>query len=351
MRKKDEFLALLAHELRNPLSPIVMAAQIIKRAGIANPAVQQSIMTIERQVVQLTRLVDDLTDMSRLTNGKIKLQIQPIRIDHICEGAVESNQAIIDAKHHRLVVETTPTCLTGDPVRLQQVVANLLNNAAKFTQNGGTISLKATKDCDNVILTIQDDGIGISANAIGHVCEMYFQESRMSGSGLGIGLALTKMLVEMHGGSLSVVSNGKGCGTTVTVKLPLEASVQRDNKNVCVLIIDDNIDHANNLCILLEMEDYQCRVAYDGPTGLKELESYKPDVVFLDIGMPDMDGYQVIAAMNKVGRPYVVAVTGFGQPNDKAKTKAAGFDEHLVKPPQPQELFMILQKIGERKVT
>ena len=351
MQKKDEFLALLAHELRNPLSPIVMATQIIKRAGIANPAVQQSIVTIERQVVQLTRLVDDLTDMARLTNGKIKLQIQPLRIDHVCDGAVESVQAFIDTKHHKLVVEMLPVCMTGDPVRLQQVVANLLNNAVKFTQNGGTISLKVTEEKETVTIIAQDNGVGIGATALNQVCDMYFQESRMSGSGLGIGLALTRTLVEMHGGTLEIQSEGKGCGTSATVKLPLRASVQRENKHVCVLVIDDNIDHANNLSILLEMEDYQCRVAYDGATGLKELENYKPDVIFLDIGMPDMDGYQVIAAMEKDNRPYVVAVTGFGQPGDKAKTKAAGFDDHLVKPPQAQEIFMILHKIAERKST
>lgn len=348
---RKEFIALLAHELRNPLSPIVTATQIIRRAGIANPAVQQSLVTIERQVQQLIRLVDDLTDMSRLTANKISLQIQACNLGAVCEGAVECNQHALDAKHHQMKVSVQAVEMTGDPTRIQQIVANVLNNAIKFTPNGGEISLSASKDDDHVVLTVQDNGVGISGDALPHVCDSFYQESRTSGSGLGIGLSLAKTLVDMHGGTINVHSDGKGKGTSVMVRLPLATIVAPDHKNVKVLVIDDNVDHANNLSILLEMEDFQCRVAYDGRTGLRELDSFRPDVVFLDIGMPDMDGYEVIASMARENRPYVVAVTGFGQPSDRMKTKVAGFDSHIVKPPQAKELFDILRRIAEQKET
>jgi len=346
--RRSELLALVAHELRNPLSAIAMSVQVIKRTAIT-PGVQQAVASIDRQVAVMRRLVDDLTDVSRLITNKITLQIQKVEIRSACEQAITSVQSLIDAKHHTLTVECEQGEIDADPVRLQQMIGNLLSNSAKFTPSGGNIALRVKIENDNVIITVEDDGKGLTEKDIQNMFLMFYQGEQHSGTGLGIGLTLTHRLATMHGGTITASSPGKDKGSTFTVTIP-SCPAEAIKGSLRVLIIDDNCDHANALSVLLEMENYHVRVAYDGPAGLDEVAKFGPDVIFLDIGMPVMDGYEVISRIHKKdGKPYIVAVTGFNQPGDKMRIKVAGFDEHIVKPPEDKQIFAILEQIAKEK--
>ncbi len=345
---RNELLALVAHELRNPLSVIAMAATVIKRSNAPQPAIAQATNMIERQVIQLIRLVDDITDVTRLMTNKITLQPQKIQTGIMCERAIETVRPLIDSKHHRLKVDIESIEMMGDPIRLQQVIVNILCNAIKFTPNGGIITLCVFNKDDNVLIIIEDNGKGINVDSLSKVFDMFFQEDNTAGGGLGIGLTLSQNIVALHDGTIIIESPGENKGTKVTITLPLTHHGQ--STGLRVLVIDDNADHANVLCTLLELEDYKAKIAFDGESGLAEIETFKPDVVFLDIGMPGMDGYEVMSKITKANdKPYVVAVTGFGQSNDKMQTKTAGFDAHLVKPPNIKELIDILQLVAARK--
>lgn len=346
--KRSELLALVAHELRNPISAIAMSVQVIKRTAIA-PAVQQAVAGIDRQITLIRRIVDDLTDVSRLINNKITLQIQPLEICSLCEQSIATVQTLIDTKHHTLKVDCENFQILGDSVRLQQAISNLLSNAAKFTPSGGNIRLAAKPDGDGCIITVEDDGKGMDEETRNKIFDMFYQGEQHGGSGLGVGLTLAKRLVDLHGGTIDVFSEGLNKGSTFTVRLP-PCPEQPVKRSVRVLIIDDNCDHANAMSVLLELENYHVRVSYDGQSGLEENDKFQPDVIFLDIGMPVMDGYEVVSRIQKSrGKPYIVAVTGFGQPGDKMRVKTAGFDEHIVKPPDDKQIFAILDRIAKDK--
>jgi CheY-like chemotaxis protein/anti-sigma regulatory factor (Ser/Thr protein kinase) len=324
-----------------------MAVQVIKRTAVV-PGVQQAVAGIDRQIAVMKRLVDDLTDVSRLVTNKITLQVEKIEICSLCEQAIVSIQPLIDAKHHTLKVDCAKYEIFADPIRLQQVISNLLSNAAKFTPSGGNIAITAKAENGGVRIIVEDDGKGMDQATIDNIFNMFFQEETQSGSGIGVGLTLAKKLVELHGGTISVSSGGKNKGSTFVVTLP-SCPVEKIKRGIRVLIIDDNSDHANALSVLLEMENYHVRVAYDGISGLEENNRFEPDVIFLDIGMPLMDGYEVISRIRRTaGKPYIVAVTSFGQPGDKMRVKTAGFDEHLVKPPDDKKIFEILERVGKQ---
>jgi signal transduction histidine kinase len=361
-RRKDEFLAMLAHELRNPLAPIRHAVQILRMQGAALAESRWSIEMIDRQVDHLARLVDDLLDVSRITEGKITLQREPVEVRAIIARAVEASRPAIDTHKHRLVVSDPPVGLRvdGDVVRLTQAVANLLNNAAKYTPTGGRISLSADADRERVVLRVTDTGVGIPADVLPYVFDLFMQAHQSldrSTGGLGIGLTLVKRLVEMHGGSVTATSEGPGRGSEFVVTLPRLAEERPSPAAVApdvpvaaaccrILVVDDNLDAADSLAMLLNLGGHETRVAPDGPTALGIAPTFRPHAVFLDIGLPGMDGYEVARRLRQesaTARSVLVAITGYGQHEDRRRSEAAGFDHHLVKPVEWDALQSVLQ--------
>jgi PAS domain S-box-containing protein len=358
-RRKDEFLATLAHELRNPLAPVRNALQILKMPRVDAETVERSRDLMERQVHQLVRLVDDLLDVSRVMRGKIELRRERVELAAVVARAVETVQPLVDAQRHELGVRLPPESLLldADPVRLCQVVGNLLTNAAKYTEPGGRIRLTAERDGDVAVLRVRDDGIGIAADMLPHVFELFVQADHATTKaqgGLGIGLTLVKNLVALHGGAVEAHSEGLGKGSEFVVKLPVVAqALDRDQSPESgrqadqspppsgkrLLVVDDNRDAAESLAMLLRLQGHEVRVAYSGQAALEDAHSFQPDLIFLDIGMPGMDGYEVARRMRQQpGLEDVVlaALTGWGQPEDRRRTAEAGFDHHLVKPPDPK---------------
>jgi CheY-like chemotaxis protein len=353
-RRKDEFLAMLAHELRNPLAPIRNAVQVLRLLGGPEPNMQRSREMIERQVKHLTRLVDDLLDVSRITTGKIKLQRERVDLAAVVNRAVESCRPLIDANHHHLSVSLPdePVPLLADPTRLEQVFANLLNNAAKYTERGGALALAAERQGDEVLVRVRDNGFGIPARVLPHVFDLFAQADRTldrSQGGLGIGLTLVRTLAEMHGGGVTAHSEGPGKGSEFVVRLPVApdsdgclpagetgsaAPAPEVPPGLRILVVDDNRDAADSLALLLRLWGHEVRTSYDGPTGLKEAGSYFPQLVFLDIGLPGLDGYEVARRLRGElgGELRLVAMTGYGQEEDRRRSREAGFDLHLVKP-------------------
>jgi PAS domain S-box-containing protein len=363
-RRKDEFLAMLAHELRNPLAPIRNALQLLKLAGNDPGVSQRARELMERQVEYLVRLVDDLLDVSRIMRGKIELRSEPVELATVLARAVETTQPIIDEEGHELtvVLPSGPLWVHGDVVRLAQAVGNLLNNAAKYTEQGGKIRLSAGQEDHQAVIRVRDTGVGIAAEQVPHIFEMFVQGDRRTKNargGLGIGLSLVRALVRMHGGSVAAHSAGVGKGSEFVVRLPLlergQAEVRR-NEQVeqmpaagstprRVLVVDDSPDAADSLALLLQLEGHQVRVAYDGQSALEQAEADPPDIAFLDLGMPNMDGFELVQRFRKsprLQRVVLVAVTGWGQEEDRRRTRAAGFDDHLVKPVQPEALHALL---------
>jgi PAS domain S-box-containing protein len=362
-RRKDEFLATLAHELRNPLAPIRNALQILKMPRVDAATVERSRDMMERQVQQLVRLVDDLMDVSRVMQGKIELRRERVELASVVARAVETAQPGIDAQGHRLSVALPPDSLPleADPVRLVQVVGNLLTNAAKYTERGGHIWLTAGREGGQAVLRVRDDGIGIAPDMLPRVFDLFVQvdhAAARSQGGLGIGLTLVKNLVRMHHGAVEVHSPGLGEGSEFVVRLPLadggrEGPAGRGGDGrpadarpgSRLLVVDDNRDAADSLAEMLRLQGHEVRVANDGPAGLELLEGYRPEMVFLDIGMPKMDGYEVARRLRRVpGLEHVrlAALTGWGQPEDRRRTAEAGFDHHLVKPVEPKTLDELL---------
>jgi signal transduction histidine kinase/ActR/RegA family two-component response regulator len=355
-RAKDEFLAMLGHELRNPLSPIVTALHLMKRRAEGGTTREQEI--IERQVGHLVRLVDDLLDVSKITRGKVSLRMEPVEIATVVTRAVEVAGDLFEQRRHRLSVEVPRSGLRvdGDPDRLAQVLANLLTNAARYTPPGGTISVRASSAGDDVLVAVADDGIGIAPDALPRIFEMFVQGHRSADrkeGGLGLGLALVKNLVAMHGGTVEARSAGLGHGSVFEIRLPRTASVALDQEDlrassvapvnaVRVLVVDDNVDSAEMLREMLGAVGYDVAIAHDGPSGLALAERFVPDVAVLDIGLEVMDGYEVARRLREsaaLAACRLVALTGYGQDTDRARSKAAGFDAHLVKPVDVETLL------------
>jgi signal transduction histidine kinase/CheY-like chemotaxis protein len=365
-RRKDEFLATLAHELRNPLAPIRNSVSLLRLSGAAGPAGQVWEM-MDRQVDHMVRLVDDLMEVSRITRGKIELRKEMVDLAEVVAAAVETSRPLIDAARHQLTIELPPEALPveADPVRLAQVFSNLLNNAVRYTDPGGRIGIAAKRDDGSAVVIVSDTGIGIAAEALPRVFDMFVQanarDSRAQ-SGLGIGLTLVRSLVEMHGGSVAARSAGAGLGSEFLVRLPLArhdvrrapAAAGATGRTIPglprVMVVDDNRDAADSLAAVLKLLGAEVRVTNDGRTALDELGAFRPAVVFLDLGMPGMDGYETarhMRAREDTRSTLIIALTGWGQDSDRRQTQAAGFNQHLVKPADITALRAVLASLPQ----
>lgn len=350
-RRKDEFIATLAHELRNPLSPIRNAVQVMRMKSIADPDAAWARDIIHRQAAHLGRLVDDLLDVSRIATGRLDLDRRPIDLASVVYTAIESARPLITERGHLLevVLPDDPLRVHADDVRLAQVFTNLLNNSAKYTERGGRIRITAECCGGHVEVVVHDDGIGIAPEELSRVFDLFMQVDRpieRRAGGLGIGLTLVRRLVELHDGSVTVHSEGLGRGTTMRVRLPLavadevapasaEAVDAGSTAGMTILVADDNRDNVETLALMLELQGHEVATAHDGVEALAAAERVRPQVAFLDLGMPEMNGYDVCRALRAL--PFgadvcVVALTGWGQEDDRRRTQDAGFDHHLVKP-------------------
>jgi PAS domain S-box-containing protein len=366
-RRKDEFLAILGHELRNPLAPLSVVADLLQQAE-ANQAVIETVRPMmRRQVDHLTRLVNDLLDVSRFSRGHAELQRASLDVRKAIEDAVEQSRPLILERQHTLTVELgeAPLQVDGDLQRLTQVFGNLLSNAAKYSRRGGEIAVRASQGRGVALVRVSDKGFGIPKERINSVFEMFSQvpehRSLVGGGGLGLGLALCRQLVELHGGSIEARSEGLGCGSEFIVSLALAAPRHEEDTPAAkrrarlprrrVLVVDDNADAAATLRMLLEAQGHEARAAYTGPAALDVLAQFDAEVVFLDLGMPDVDGFEVarrIRAMPRGRDVLLVALTGWGQADDRRRTADAGFDEHLTKPVDSERLAAVLASVGGR---
>jgi signal transduction histidine kinase/ActR/RegA family two-component response regulator len=364
--RKDEFLAILAHELRNPLAPIRNSLEIVQEAGYTGEAAAQAYNVISRQVRHLVRLVDDLLDASRVTRGKITLQKEPVDLAHVVARAVESSRPFLEARSHTLEVALPETSLPveADVVRLEQVLINLLNNAAKYTPAGGQIWLKVEQEKGEAVIRVRDTGIGIPPEMLPKVFDLFSQLDHTlarSEGGLGIGLTLVRRLVQMHDGSVDAFSEGTGRGSEVVVRLPLRRDDQaaagpetRDGTAASarrrrILVVDDNEDSANSLALLLRLSGNDARAVYSGSQALAAVEEDRPEIVLLDIGLPEMDGLEVCRRLRQeqgLHEALVIAMTGYAQEVDKLRSHEAGFDHHLVKPVDLEFLRKLLASAG-----
>ncbi|HVF17114.1 MAG TPA: ATP-binding protein [Steroidobacteraceae bacterium] len=354
-RRKDVFLASLAHELRNPLAPIRTGVAILRMTGAESRAPTVLAM-MERQLQHMARLLDDLLDVSRISRGKITLHTERIDLREVVEAAVETNRPLIEQMGHAFSVSapSEPAYLKADAVRFAQIISNLLNNAAKYTPPGGRIALKAEHLGDEVQVSVTDNGIGISGDSMESIFEMFTQigsESSNAQGGLGIGLSLAKGLVALHGGTIQAYSAGLGRGSEFRVRVPTRLTLDADSATPArtvltpprlkVLVVDDNRDAAESLSMLLEMKGHEVRRAYDGENALLLAEDFRPEMVLLDLGMPKMNGYEACRRIRDHAwgtQMTLIAVTGWGQEDDRRKSTAAGFDGHLVKPVDPETL-------------
>ncbi|RZI85572.1 MAG: hybrid sensor histidine kinase/response regulator [Rubrivivax sp.] len=359
-RKKDEFLAMLAHELRNPLSAVGNAVNVLKMTNRPE-SLAFATDVIQRQVKQFSRLIDDLLDVSRITSGKIRLQREPIDAVTVLRDAVESVRPLMEKYGHELKVELNSLHLPlmADATRIEQVVVNLLTNAAKYTEGKGRIGLSAGQAGGDVLITVSDNGIGIPPDKLADVFELFAQGERSiarSEGGLGVGLTIVKKLVQLHGGSVEAHSGGAGQGSTFMVRLPsgIQPDLADDSApaqhaasadGVCVLVVDDNVDTANGLAEALELLGNEVHLAYDGSAALAAARAFSPSVVLLDIGLPGMDGYQVAHELRKdatCSYANIIAITGYGQEEDRRRSAEAGFNHHLVKPVDFTDLLSVM---------
>jgi len=363
-RRKDEFLAMLGHELRNPLAPIGSAVELMRQLAPADDSIAWARDVIARQLGQLTRLVDDLLDVSRITRGKIALLLAPLELRRVVEQAIETSRPLIESRSHQLTTRlpSDPVWVRGDAVRLGQVLSNLLNNAAKYTPDGGRIGLFAELRDSQVILRVTDNGRGLPAETLEYVFDLFWQsESRDPAQrGLGVGLTLVKRLVELHGGGVEALSAGLGQGSEFIVRLPA-LEVQAEPPTVAtfgatqqplirrrILVVDDNVDAAEALSRVLRLQDQQVRVAHDGHAALQMAIAMQPEIVFLDLELPKMNGLEVARRLRAewpTRPPLLIATTGFGQEEDRRRSAAAGFDHHLVKPIDPHVLRSLLASV------
>jgi len=360
-RNKDEFLATLAHELRNPLAPIRNAVVVLETEGAKDSLVKDAAAVISRQTAVMVRLIDDLLDIARVSSNKLDIRKQRVQLATILESALESSRPLIDEFHHELTVSLPPELITldADPIRLAQVFLNLLNNSAKYTPPGGQIRLCVERHGSDAIVSVRDDGLGIPAEMLAHVFEMFNQVDRsieQSKGGLGIGLTLVRRLVEMHDGSIEVRSDGVGKGSEFIVRLPLisvqpepppkrETPQSKGLTSCRILVVDDNKDSADSLRMLLRLKGNEVRTAYDGLSALEAAEEFRPELVLLDIGLPKLNGYDVAVRIRQQpwGRDVtLVALTGWGQDEDRRQSEEAGFNHHFVKPLDLAELEKLL---------
>jgi len=364
---KDQFLALLGHELRNPLAPIRNALGILRQKG-AEPAVAAQMHDMmERQLSHMVRLVDDLLDVSRITRGQIELRRERVDLRTAVERAVALLQPLLDEGGHRvrLSLPPDPLLLDADPTRLEQILSNLLSNAARYTPGEGTIEIAVAREGSEAVVRVRDDGIGIRPEMLDRIFDLFAQADRLPGSvqeGLGIGLTLVRKLVGLHAGAVSAASEGPDRGSEFVVRLPAlpVAAVPRPRAAAApttdtraeprrVLVVDDNVDSAESLAMLLQIGGHTVWMAHDGPSALVAAREHRPELVLLDIGLPaGMDGYEVAKRMrpaDATSRPVIVALTGYGQAEDKRRAEEAGFDRHLVKPVDIQQLRAILREL------
>jgi PAS domain S-box-containing protein len=350
-KRKDEFLAILAHELRNPLQAI-RTTLYIKNDGME---------VINRNLTQIQKLVDDIMDVARLAKGEIPLDKTVFDIRDSFLAALEQSHSLIKGKGHKLYKSfpTDPAYIEADASRIQQIFTNLLNNAAKYTDNGGCIWITAEVENEEIVVKVRDNGIGIESNMLPKVFDMYAQANHRAQDGLGIGLTLVKRLVEAHGGTVIAKSDGPETGSTIIVRLPLsktEPTTISDKiftgtlNNRRVLVVDDNIDAATSMQMMLLMDGCEVAIAYNGEEALKVYNDFRPEIVLLDIGLPKMDGYEVAKAIRETGdNVVIIAVTGYGQPSDVARSQEAGFDQHMVKPVEPNHFKKLIQTTFEAR--
>ena len=361
-RRKDEFLAMLGHELRNPLAPVTTALQIMRIHESEPSRVARSREIVERQIEHMTRLIDDLLDVSRITRGKIELREQPLLLSSVIERAVESARPLIDERGHRVVLDlpTEPVWFVADPARLAQVFANLLNNAAKYTDVGGRIWLHARVDGKDLVVGVKDDGPGLTKELRKHAFDLFMQgpqtRARARG-GLGIGLTLVRRLVELHGGTVEALSEGPGRGTEFVVRLPLRlplvadgapptAAIAAAGPRRRILVVDDNVDAAEALGELLRDYGHEVATAHDGPQALDNARLHRPEIVLLDISMPEMDGYEVARRIRGelgLGDALLIALSGYGEDRHRRLAREAGFDHHVTKPVDASRLEELLK--------
>jgi two-component system, chemotaxis family, CheB/CheR fusion protein len=362
---------MLAHELRNPLAPVLNAVQFLAMSnGAPEPTaanVEAARNIIDQQVRQMARIVDDLLDVSRITRGRIALRLEAVDLTALVSKAIESNRPQFVSREHRLTASLPegPLTVRGDITRLEQVIANLLNNAAKYTADGGNISVTLDRHGDRARLSVRDNGVGISPDMLPRIFDLFTQAEQSlarSHGGLGIGLTLVHRLVELHGGTVAAQSPGLNQGSEFTVELPLIVTaapeLQPNISDACpaaprrrVLVVDDNVDAANSLAMLLSAAGHDARAAYNGPEALDHVAASPPEVVFLDIGLPGMDGFEVARRLRSGAKSpplLLVALTGYGQPEDRESTRRAGFDRHLVKPVTLDRLENLLRDLDKQ---
>jgi PAS domain S-box-containing protein len=362
-RRKDEFLAVLAHELRNPLAPIRNALHILRRSAADRATVDQVRDVMERQVEHIARLVDDLVEVSRITRGKLELRKERVELAEIIRTAVETSQPLIDAARHQLDIRLPdePLVLDVDPVRIAQILVNLLNNAAKYTEEGGQIRLAVRREGAAVSISVRDNGVGIAPDMLAKVFELFRQAGDSLGrdqGGLGIGLTLAKQLVELHDGTIHAYSAGLGQGAEFVIRLPMAPALRtaeepapprqaRAASGRRVLVVDDYRDSANSLAMLLKLSGAEVQTAYDGESALEAISNHRPSVVLLDIGMPGMDGYEVARRARESGGGdlTLIALTGWGEEESVRLSEDAGIDHHLVKPVDYHALMALLASL------
>ncbi|MGC4065270.1 MAG: ATP-binding protein [Polyangiaceae bacterium] len=357
-RRKDEFLAVLSHELRNPLAPIRNSLYVLSRSEPGSQRAQSAFAVIERQVSHLTKLVDDLLDVTRIAHGKIHLHCERFELREVVRSTIEDQRGTFEANGIRLDYQFDPgnLWLNADPARLVQILSNLLGNAQKFTPRGGSVTVSLHRACSNAILRVRDTGVGVPQDIAPLLFEPFRQATQTidrSHGGLGLGLAMTKGLVELQGGRVALTSDGPGQGTTVTVSQPLDVTSESSippsaTRTTCgrrVLVIEDNQDTADSLKDALVIDGHQVETAYDGPSGLERARQLHPEVIICDIGLPRMDGYEVAKAIrsdNGLRDTYLVALTGYGMPEDLERALSAGFDEHVTKPRSTEKLSQMI---------
>ncbi|HEV7999329.1 MAG TPA: PAS domain S-box protein [Planctomycetaceae bacterium] len=371
-RRKDEFLATLAHELRNPLAPVRNALEIARTEGVDHQVAERALTVIDRQVDHMVRLVDDLLDLSRLMRGKIQLRKERLLLKDVIARSIETARPLIDSHGHKLEVSVPkgPVALFADPVRIEQIISNLLDNAAKYTERGGLIKLRAKARGDEVVIKVRDTGIGIDPQLLPHLFDLFRQaESSLDRSrgGLGIGLTLVRRLVDIHGGRVEARSEGPGTGAEFIVRLPLHreqapapvpevilTSSERDSgPQHRILVVDDNVDAAEMLSTLLRLDGHRVWVVHDGKAALDAAQAYRPDVILLDIGLPELNGYEVaklLRTREKSRRIVIIAMTGYGQERDCQRSLDAGCDAHLTKPVAPQALRTFLRDLNGKAI-
>ncbi len=363
-RRKNEFLAVLSHELRNPLAPIKNSLFILKRATPGGEQAQRALAVIDRQATQLSSLVNDLLDVTRITRNKIRLQKERLDLNQLVQRAVEDNRSFFERNEVHLSCDLAPApvLVNADATRVAQMVGNLLQNAAKFTSREGRAHVSVATEAGQAVISVVDNGVGMAPDTLAHLFQPFMQADQSldrSKGGLGLGLALIKGLVEMHGGSIQAKSDGLGKGAALVVRLPLDTgaapekpAARASGPRVCrrVLVIEDNLDVAESLREALELGEHQVEVAYSGPDGVERARSFRPDVVLCDIGLPGMDGYDVARAVRQdpaLQSTLLVALSGYALPEDLERAAQAGFHHHLAKPPSIDMLERVLAELPE----